>query len=100
MKLTPKSTGFNEQIFVSQISLDNLLWKCLLRRDFRPNNLTLRPGAGSWRDEYVRLVDAVPKIKVQSLDFHSDEVLHVAFSHDGNEIVSCSKVWNVHRTNV
>ena len=40
----------------------------------------------------MRLVDCVPKVKVQSLDFHSDEVLHVAFSHDGNEIVSCSKV--------
>jgi hypothetical protein len=55
-----------------QVSCDNLLWKWLLRRDFKPNNLTLKPAAVSWRDEYERLVDRVPKVKIQvGKRFHS-----------------------------
>lgn len=75
----------------AEITRDNLLWKWLLRRDFRTDTTTIRPGAACWRDEYERLVDRVPKVRVQSLTLHTDEVLHVAFSHDGNDLVSCSK---------
>lgn len=74
-----------------EVSRDNLLWKSLLRRDFKSKVVTLRPEATSWLSEYERLVNAVPKIKIQTLSHHTDEVLHVTFSHDGTEIVSCSK---------
>ncbi len=84
-------------LYWQQIARDNLLWKWLLRRDFRTDIPTLRPGAVCWRDEYERLVDRVPKVRVQSLTLHTDEVLHVAFSHDGNDLVSCSKVSHEHK---
>ena len=45
------------------------------------------------------MVDEVPVLLAQTLTAHDDEVLHVAFSHDGKQISSCSKdhyviIWN------
>ena len=45
------------------------------------------------------MVDEVPVVLAQTLTAHDDEVLHVAFSHDGKQISSCSKdhhviIWN------
>ena len=45
------------------------------------------------------MVDGVPVGLAQTLTAHEDEVLHVAFSHDGKQISSCSKdhhvlIWN------
>ena len=83
------------------ICQDNLLWKYLFRRDFMKTNrkndrrdkeLTLKLGAESWKDEYVRLKEQFPCVKKQTLKGHTDEVLHAAFSHNGLEIASCSKV--------
>ena len=54
--------------------------------------LTLKPGAESWKEEYVRLKEQFPCVKKQTLKGHTDEVLHAAFSHNGLEIASCSKV--------
>ena len=54
--------------------------------------LTLKPGAQSWKEEYIRLKDEYPCVKKQTLKGHTDEVLHAAFSHNGLEIASCSKV--------
>lgn len=45
----------------------------------------------AWKSEYVRLMDRVPKHKVQVLKGHKDEVLHLAFSRDGQDLASCSK---------
>lgn len=45
----------------------------------------------SWKSEYQRLFDQVPCEEMQVLTNHTDEVLHVKFSHDGSELVSCSK---------
>ena len=78
---------------------DQLLWKHLFTRIFgRKSNdnevekqFTLKPGAASWRDECIRLIDHVPSVLVQTLNSHTDEVLHVGFSHDGKEFASCSK---------
>ena len=76
------------------ISQDNLLWKYLFSRDFSKTNrkFHLKPGARSWKEEYIRLKDEYPCVKKQTLKGHTDEVLHAAFSHSGLEIASCSKV--------
>ena len=87
----------------NSICQDNLLWKYLFRRDYgkqkrkrykRGNEgFALKPGAHSWKEEYIRLKDSFPCVPKQTLKGHTDEVLHVAFSHDGSEIASCSKVF-------
>ena len=76
------------------ISQDNLLWKHLFSRDFSKTNrkFHLKQGARSWKEEYIRLKDEYPCVKKQTLKGHTDEVLHAAFSHNGLEIASCSKV--------
>ena len=85
----------------NDICHDNLLWKHLFKRDFskkkhkiHPKNkeFQLKSGAAGWREEYIRLTDQFPCVRKQTLKGHKDEVLHVAFSHDGSEIASCSKV--------
>ena len=89
----------------NEVCQDNLLWKYLFRRDFirrkrkrrtkgihNDEGLRLKNGATSWKEEYIRLTEGYPCIKQQTLTGHTDEVLHVAFSHNGAEIASCSKV--------
>ena len=86
----------------NSISQDNLLWKYLFRRDYgkqkrkrykrRIVDFTMKPDAASWKEEYIRLKEGFPCVPQQTLKGHTDEVLHVAFSHDGSEIASCSKV--------
>ncbi len=86
----------------NRVSKDNLLWRSFFVRDFklRPpyTNAILpprpdAPGAeADWLSEYRRLVTSVPCVESQTLTAHCDEVLHVAFSHDGKQVVSCSKV--------
>jgi WD40 repeat protein len=68
---------------------DNLLWRFLCVRDFRAERVL---SAEEWRPAYIRAYTSVPKVHVQTLTGHSDEVLHVAFSHDGTHIASCAKV--------
>ena len=86
----------------NRVSRDKLLWRALLARDFNKTELFLREAAGtdvSWISEYRRMVDEMPACLAQTLTSHDDEVLHVAFSHDGKQISSCSKdhhviIWN------
>lgn len=73
-------------------SRDEMLWKRLAIRDFKmKHNVTLRNNLCSWQNEYIRLTDAIPRIKVQTIKVHMDEVVHVAFSHDGQDFASSSK---------
>ena len=76
-----------------QSTQDDILWKHALQRDFeiKKPKLKMSPIATSWKDEYIRLSDRVPKVNVQTCQGHIDEVLHITFSHDGYELVSCSK---------
>lgn len=82
------------------LCLDNLLWKRIFHRDFDVEPGARRTLAGGdqasakvdWRKEYERLTDNVPCVEKQTVTRHSDEVVHVAFSHDGRQLVSCSKV--------
>ena len=59
-----------------------------------------RPVRRSWLLEHRRLRDEVPSVCAQTLTDHTDEVLHVSFSHSGSEVITCSKdgtfiVWEV-----
>lgn len=83
------------------------LWRRLFFRDFLAKRPQIRAhpdrrrgpawdASSAWRDwkaEYRRLVDTVPKVRQQTLRGHTDEVLHVAISRDGNDLISCSKVF-------
>lgn len=48
-------------------------------------------GAESWRAEYRRLTNNVPMVMTDVLTFHSHQVLHVSFSHNGKMFATCSK---------
>lgn len=79
------------------IAADNLLWKFVLRRDFkiRANKLDIsNPEVINtcFKSEYRRLIETPPSVNVQTLSEHTDEVLHVTFSHDGQQVSTCSKV--------
>ncbi|XP_043422433.1 F-box/WD repeat-containing protein 5 isoform X6 [Prionailurus bengalensis] len=56
-------------------------------------------AATSWYEEFRRLYDTVPCVEVQTLKEHTDQVLHLSFSHSGYQFASCSKdctvkIWN------
>ncbi|XP_005881902.1 PREDICTED: F-box/WD repeat-containing protein 5, partial [Myotis brandtii] len=56
-------------------------------------------AATSWYEEFRRLYDTVPCVEVQTLREHTDQVLHLSFSHSGYQFASCSKdctvkIWN------
>lgn len=48
-------------------------------------------AATSWYEEFRRLYDMVPCVEVQTLKEHTDQVLHLSFSHSGYQFASCSK---------
>ena len=84
----------------NRIAQDDLLWKYLFERDFLCQKSSQKsdrkqspsiPLNTSWKYEYERLVDRVPRKNIQVLKGHSDEVVHIAYSNDGSEFVSCSK---------
>eukprot|EP00088_Acartia_fossae_P066419 TRINITY_DN8233_c0_g2_i3.p1 TRINITY_DN8233_c0_g2~~TRINITY_DN8233_c0_g2_i3.p1 ORF type:complete len:513 (-),score=100.37 TRINITY_DN8233_c0_g2_i3:26-1564(-) len=87
----------------NQFAQSNSLWRNLFLRRFRVKgaaNLRLRPGSSNWREEFRRLYCKVPIVCTDTLTFHTDEVLHVAFSHKGDKFSTCSKdanfvVWRV-----
>ena len=71
---------------------DDLLWKRLFLAAFElPKTTVIKSNAFGWKTEHKRLTDEVPSELVQTLTQHTNEVLHVRFSHDGQELVSCSK---------
>ena len=84
----------------NRIAQDDILWKYLFKRDFlcQKNSSKINATSGnpkplesSWKNEYERLKDRVPRENIQVLDGHVDEVVHIAFSNDASEFVSCSK---------
>lgn len=48
-------------------------------------------GTDTWYAEFQRLRDTVPCVEVQRLREHTDQVLHISFSHAGDLCASCSK---------
>jgi F-box/WD-40 domain protein 5 len=73
-------------------SRDGPLWRRLLCRDFSLTlaSTRLRPAADGWLAEYRRLIEDSPCVLASELRGHSDEVLHVSFSHAGDQFVTCS----------
>ncbi|XP_066466580.1 F-box/WD repeat-containing protein 5 [Tiliqua scincoides] len=82
------------------VARDEVLWKELFYRYYRvARDVPRHPAATSWYDEFQRLYDTIPCVEVQTLKEHSDQVLHLSFSHNGYLFASCSKdctakIWN------
>ncbi|XP_053328887.1 F-box/WD repeat-containing protein 5 [Spea bombifrons] len=74
------------------VSRDDFLWKELFFRCYEAQRDIPRcPGSDSWYEEFQRLCDTVPCVEVQRLTEHTDQVLHISFSHSGGLCASCSK---------
>ncbi|XP_023371909.1 F-box/WD repeat-containing protein 5 isoform X2 [Otolemur garnettii] len=82
------------------VSLDEFLWREQFYRYYQvARDVPRHPAATSWYEEFRRLYDMVPCVEVQTLREHSDQVLHLSFSHSGYQFASCSKdctvkIWN------
>ncbi|KAG7498827.1 hypothetical protein JOB18_021702 [Solea senegalensis] len=85
------------------VSRDEFLWRALFYSYYRiPRSVPRHPAAVSWYREFKRLFDCIPCVEVQTLREHSDQVLHLAFSHRGHRFSSCSKdctvkLWDTER---
>ncbi|CAN9504493.1 unnamed protein product [Ophioblennius macclurei] len=85
------------------VSRDEFLWRELFYSYYRiPRSVPRHPAAVSWYREFKRLFDCIPCVEVQTLREHSDQVLHLAFSHRGHRFSSCSKdctvkLWDTER---
>ena len=81
------------------------LWRRLTLARFNiSRGKVTRPVRSNWLLEHRRLTDEVPSVCSQTLIAHTDEVLHVSFSHSGTEVITCSKdgtfiVWEVGEAN-
>ncbi|XP_063792243.1 F-box/WD repeat-containing protein 5 [Pseudophryne corroboree] len=74
------------------VSRDDFLWKELFYRHYRVQRHIHRyPGTDSWYEEFQRLRDTAPCVEVQRLQEHTDQVLHISFSHSGDLCATCSK---------
>uniref|UniRef100_G3PWT3 F-box and WD repeat domain containing 5 n=1 Tax=Gasterosteus aculeatus TaxID=69293 RepID=G3PWT3_GASAC len=74
------------------VSRDEFLWRELFYSYYRiPRSVPRHPAAASWYREFRRLFDCIPCVEVQTLREHTDQVLHLAFSHKGHRFSSCSK---------
>ncbi|XP_007475456.1 F-box/WD repeat-containing protein 5 [Monodelphis domestica] len=82
------------------VSRDEFLWKELFYRYYQvARDVPRHPAAASWYEEFQRLYDTIPCVEVQTLREHTDQVLHLSFSHTGYLFASCSKdctvkIWN------
>uniref|UniRef100_A0A1A7XU51 F-box and WD-40 domain protein 5 n=1 Tax=Iconisemion striatum TaxID=60296 RepID=A0A1A7XU51_9TELE len=85
------------------VSRDEFLWRELFYSYYRiPRSVPRHPSALSWYREFRRLFDCIPCVEVQTLREHTDQVLHLAFSHRGHRFSSCSKdctvkLWDTER---
>ncbi|XP_036272735.1 F-box/WD repeat-containing protein 5 [Pipistrellus kuhlii] len=82
------------------VSRDEFLWREQFYRYYQvARDVPRHPAATSWYEEFRRLYDSVPCVEVQTLRAHTDQVLHLSFSHSGCQFASCSKdctvkIWN------
>ncbi|KAF6327304.1 F-box and WD repeat domain containing 5 [Rhinolophus ferrumequinum] len=82
------------------VSRDEFLWREQFYRYYKvARDVPRHPAATSWYEEFQRLYDTVPCVEVQTLKEHTDQVLHLSFSHSGYQFASCSKdctvkIWN------
>jgi len=75
-----------------QVCDDPILWKRLLSRDFKTKINFTQKESICWKDEYIRLVDRVPKIHCQvsnNSPFINEKMTHDYISIDP----LCSSRW-------
>ena len=93
--LSPKEVLLAGQVCRNwhRLSKDEMLWKFLLQETLNPgmNKVKLPNSSTSWLAEFQRIRCKTPVVESQLLDEHTDEVLHVVFSHDGQLFASSSK---------
>ncbi|XP_063424872.1 F-box/WD repeat-containing protein 5-like [Mytilus trossulus] len=83
-----------------RVSRDELLWKDVFYRHWKiDRNIPMAPGKSSWLQEYKRLQYHTPAVESEVIRQHTDQVLHVSFSHNGKMFATSSKdgfikVWN------
>jgi len=74
------------------VAADEFLWQDLMYRQWSIDRSVPRSSCcGSWREEYERLTDRCPCIESEVIRSHTDQVLHVSFSHDGRLFATTSK---------
>lgn len=79
-----------------EISHEDFLWRKLFHRDFKiQKNIGIKPGSENWRSEYKRLTFNIPLVLTEVLGGHTNQVLHVSFSNNGEMFATCSKDGNV-----
>jgi WD40 repeat protein len=77
---------------MNQVAFDEQLWKLHLYKYYRiPRNIGIAPGKTSWLQEFRRLYYHTPEVKGTVIKQHTDQVLHVSFSHNGQMFATCSK---------
>lgn len=74
-----------------RVSLDETLWKELFLLHNNLEVCQLAAGKQCWRSEVRRIHDNAPVLLTETLTDHTDEVLHVSFSHDGKMFSTTSK---------
>lgn len=96
------TTGYHALFLDTRVCIDRMIVVVLSilvmkMRAFKKKKKELLSFSGlcaaavSWYREFKRLYDCIPCVGVQSLREHSDQVLHLAFSHRGHRFSSCSK---------
>lgn len=74
------------------VAFDELLWKELFYRRWGiSRTVPLAPGKQSWVQEYKRLLYHTPFVESEVIKEHTDEVLHVSFSHNGKMFATASE---------
>ncbi|CAH1113862.1 unnamed protein product, partial [Psylliodes chrysocephalus] len=74
-----------------EASLDDLLWKELFLKNFIVDRSIPVVAGRTWYEEFNRLSYHIPVVQTEILLEHSDQVLHVSFSHNGKYFATCSK---------
>lgn len=75
-----------------RLAADEFLWRDLVYRHWSIDRSVPRSSlCSTWRAEYERLYDRCPVIESEVLHGHTDQVLHVSFSHDGQLFATTSK---------
>ncbi|KAJ8952508.1 hypothetical protein NQ318_003304 [Aromia moschata] len=74
-----------------EASLNDLLWKELFFKNFLVDRSVPVVTGKSWYGEFKRLCYHIPVVQTETLLEHTDQVLHVSFSHNGKYFATCSK---------
>ena len=75
-----------------RVAYDDFLWKDVFYRHYAiSRTITMAPRKLSWREEFKRLYFHTPTVEIETIQQHTDQVLHVSFSHSGEMFATSSK---------